>query len=188
MVVKTKIAKKRGRPFGTGPKLEGISQSEFARRDGCSVSYVSQSIRAHKLSCYLDGSLDPNLVGTGWRRENEKKLERKRAAEMGQEPLPSGLDIEGGLLDTKSAEQVQATYKALKEKRLHDQAIGLVVMVEDTVKEVATAFAKVRTKMLAIAPEHAAQIALLNTPALVKEYLERQITRALEALVEDDDG
>lgn len=186
-----------GRPVGSKNKtakpdksrsLQGITQSEFARRDGCSPSYVQRAVNTKILPTFIDGSLDPNLVGTGWRSENQKKIERKRAMENGPESMPSGLDIEGGLLDTKSAEQIQATYKALKEKRLHDHAIGLVVMVEDSVKEVATAFAKVRTKMLAIAPEHAAQIAILSTPALVKDYLERQITRALEALVEDEDG
>jgi hypothetical protein len=51
--------------------LKGISQREFARRDGCSKTLVRRGLSQGRLIAFDDGSLDPALVGTPWRRGNQ---------------------------------------------------------------------------------------------------------------------
>lgn len=50
----------------------GISIREFARRDGCNDKLVRRAIEKKKLAPLEDGTLDPKLVGTGWRKQNRK--------------------------------------------------------------------------------------------------------------------
>ena len=45
----------------------GISIREFARRDGCDKVVVSRALKRGRLVAFEDGTLDPALVGTGWR-------------------------------------------------------------------------------------------------------------------------
>lgn len=163
-------------------KRKGITQVEFAKLDGCSQQAVYQAISSGALETYEDGSLDPALVGTGWRATNRKKIEK--ANEPQGESNITGLEIDGGLMKLAQAEQVQKTYDALKRKRLHDQEIGTVVLVDDTVKAVAEAYAVVRTKLLAIPSEHAPRLHLLKTVPEVQDYLLKIITRALEELAD----
>ena len=48
--------------------MHGISRREFAKRDGCSESLVRRGIKQGRLSAFPDGSIDPALAGTPWRR------------------------------------------------------------------------------------------------------------------------
>lgn len=48
----------------------GLSIREFARRDGCDDKLVRRAIEKGKLKQSADGTLDADLVGTGWRRTN----------------------------------------------------------------------------------------------------------------------
>ena len=48
----------------------GISIREFAKRDGCNDKLVRRAISAGHLKSLADGSLDPELVGSGWRKSN----------------------------------------------------------------------------------------------------------------------
>ncbi|WP_086062237.1 hypothetical protein [Muricoccus roseus] len=54
----------------SAPTVRGISKREFARREGCDDKLVRKAIEAGKLKPFGDGSLDPALVGTGWRHGN----------------------------------------------------------------------------------------------------------------------
>lgn len=51
-------------------RKRGLSIREFARLDNCSHPLVIRGIRRGALAAYADGSLDPRLVGTEWRRGN----------------------------------------------------------------------------------------------------------------------
>lgn len=46
---------------------KGVSIREFARREECSDTLVRRAIKAGRLQAFDDGTLDPDLVGTGWR-------------------------------------------------------------------------------------------------------------------------
>lgn len=48
----------------------GISIRKFAEREGVSDTAVRKAIKHGKLKAYADGTLDPSLVGTAWRKAN----------------------------------------------------------------------------------------------------------------------
>lgn len=49
-------------------RREGISITAFARKDGCDEKLVRRGIEQGKLIAYDDGSLNPVLAGTPWRK------------------------------------------------------------------------------------------------------------------------
>jgi hypothetical protein len=49
-------------------KRVGVSLREFARRDACSEGLVRRAIAEGRLSALADGSIDPALAGTKWRK------------------------------------------------------------------------------------------------------------------------
>ena len=59
----------------SAPPITGISIREFARREGCSDKLVRNALFAAKLKALPDGTLDPGLVGTGWRHGNRHRAE-----------------------------------------------------------------------------------------------------------------
>lgn len=50
--------------------MRGLSPNEFAKRDGCSRTLVRRGVTQGKLIAYDDGSIDPSLAGTPWRKGN----------------------------------------------------------------------------------------------------------------------
>lgn len=48
----------------------GISIREFARREGCSDTLVRRAVKQRRLAALEDGSIDPALVGSAWRKRN----------------------------------------------------------------------------------------------------------------------
>jgi hypothetical protein len=52
--------------------VTGIGIREFARRDGCDDKLVRRAIQAGRLIALADGTLDPMLVSTGWRKTNRQ--------------------------------------------------------------------------------------------------------------------
>ncbi|MFC7611748.1 hypothetical protein [Teichococcus aestuarii] len=54
----------------SAPLSAGISIREFARREGCNDKLVRRAINGGFLGTLPDGSLDPALVGSGWRKAN----------------------------------------------------------------------------------------------------------------------
>lgn len=52
--------------------MAGISIREFGRRDGCDDKLVRRAIKSGRLVALSDGTIDPALVGTGWRKTNRR--------------------------------------------------------------------------------------------------------------------
>lgn len=73
---------------------QGISLREFARRDGCSDTLVRKAIKGGYLRPFGDGSLDPALVGTGWRRGNK---DANHKCEPIANPAPVNREVQEGL-------------------------------------------------------------------------------------------
>ncbi len=48
----------------------GVSMRAFARLDGCDEKLVRRAIEERRLAPFPDGSLDPALAGTPWRKSN----------------------------------------------------------------------------------------------------------------------
>ncbi|MBP0492865.1 hypothetical protein [Roseomonas indoligenes] len=64
----------------------GISIREFARREGCDDKLVRRAVQGGKLQAFRDGTLNPALVGSGWRKSN------RHPAPGADTPADSGAD------------------------------------------------------------------------------------------------
>ena len=80
----------------------GISIREFARRDGCDDKLVRRAIGQGKLQALPDGSLDPALIGTGWRKTNRRadaSADSARTVEQVSAAVSAPLDVSAESLD-----------------------------------------------------------------------------------------
>ncbi len=59
----------------------GISRREFARREGVTDKIIRRAIDDGHLQTLSDGTLDPALVGTGWRKANRRSAEAADSAD-----------------------------------------------------------------------------------------------------------
>ena len=48
--------------------MQGISKREFAKRDGCDEARVRRGVARGELETLRDGSINPKLAGTPWRK------------------------------------------------------------------------------------------------------------------------
>ncbi len=177
----------------------GISAREFARRSDCDEKQVRRAVASGKLRLQADGSLDPALVGTGWRRPTKatrrsadkvKNIADKFADTLASESpavVAARIVTEAtALLPLNEAIQMKENYNALLKQLEYDKESGLVVMADAVLKEVGEEYAKVRTRLLAIPSEQAPRIHRLKTVAEVQSVLQDIITEALEELTMDE--
>ena len=67
--------------------MQGISLREFGKRDGCSDGTVRNGVKNGDLIAFDDGSIDPALVGTPWRRRKPTR----NAAQVPHDEAPDGV-------------------------------------------------------------------------------------------------
>ncbi|MGZ3272388.1 MAG: hypothetical protein ACXU82_03900 [Caulobacteraceae bacterium] len=116
--------------------LMGISIRAFAREEGCDDKLVRRAISAGHLKTFPDGSLDPGLVGSGWRPRSSSAAKAAdtradRAGNVRTRPAAAAtpltepeLDLSddaqvakllsGGNADLATAERVKANALALR--------------------------------------------------------------------------
>lgn len=115
----------------------GISIREFARREGCDDKLVRRALKEGKLKAFEDGSLDPDLVKTGWRRTNRRadmsadtaadsrSADRPRTARKLSAPAAAAEGLATAVEEGDSAEtarQLQSFIDALLSGSIPDQA------------------------------------------------------------------
>lgn len=170
----------------------GISIREFARRDGCDDKLVRRAIKQGRLTPLDDGTLDPTLVGTGWRRTNRLSADNARTDGEVAARAKAALEMVTApgveLLSQAAAERLKENYLALLRQLEYDQKSGAVVPVEEVSKAVGEEYARVRTRLLAIPAEQAPRLHRLKTAAEVQDALREIITEVLEELSGDGDG
>lgn len=88
----------------------------------------------------------------------------------------------GAEMSLEEARRVKENYLALLNQLEYDKESAKVVLVEDSARIVADAFARVRTRLLAIAPERAPVIAMLRTVAEVQDAIAEAVDEALTEL------
>lgn len=179
---------------------EGISIREFGRREGCSDTLVRKALKSGHLKAFDDGTLDPSLVGTGWRKGNRSAANESANGSRGSRPanpvaaMPDETPAEaaerivtagGATMDMAEAERVKENYLALLRQLEYDQKSGAVVPVADVAKAVADEYAKVRTRLLAIPAEQSPRLHRCKTVVEVQTALRSIITEALEELTSD---
>jgi len=186
----------------------GISIREFARREDCDDKLVRRGIQQGRLVTLPDGTIDPALVGSSWRKTNRRRPPvanaEVRAAEMAAQPGPElpqleamdaataavvkSLVAESPLLSILDAERLKENYLARLRQLEYDQKSGRVVLVEDVTAAVGKKFADVRSKLDAIPAKVAPKLSRLKTPAQIQDALREEITWALEELTVGDAG
>ncbi|MFM0136846.1 hypothetical protein [Caballeronia grimmiae] len=87
--------------------------------------------------------------------------------------------------DLGEAIRIKENYNALLKQLEYDKESGLVVMVSDVAKLVGQEYAKVRTRLLAIPSNFAAQVHRCKTVSEVNDVLEHAVVEALEELTRD---
>lgn len=169
---------------------QGISISEFARRDGCDRKVVYRAIERGTLIPFADKTLPPELVGTGWRQGNRDL----RPGETPQEAATRLMGVPGEAVDMGDpstwsrsySEQVKEAYLALLRKMEFDHRSGRLVHVETVAAQVATEYSRVRSRLLAIPTTIAPRLAGIDRPTEIADLIQAEIVGALEALTMDD--
>ena len=111
----------------------GISIREFARRDGCSDMLVRKAIKRGRLHALADGTLDPQLVGSGWRKANRRGQPKVPPAPADLEEIADqAVRIEGRAPYTLvEAERIKANYLALLRQLQYDRESGAVAPIDE---------------------------------------------------------
>lgn len=92
---------------------QGVSIREFARRDGCSHTAVQDGVKRGALKPFEDGSLDPQLVGTGWRAGNYKLVRGGKPRTVKRQPAterqPAAGEVAASEVDAAPIDDLVAT-------------------------------------------------------------------------------
>lgn len=184
------------------PVAQGISVREFARRDGCSHTLVSRAVKAGHLVAFADGSLDPDLVGTGWRKENRDRGNKAAALETVATPLTATGETPaqaaerivaagGADMDLAEAERLKENYLALLRQLEYETKAGRLVDAEEYERRAFTAARVERDAWLnwpqRVAAEMAAELSLdavtlaVTLERYVRHHLDDLARRTLEA-------
>lgn len=176
---------------------EGITQAEFARRDGCSPVLVGKAVRRGVLPKLPDGTIDPALVGTGWRPGNRQAIAARTSVSAEEVVgVARGVDWatlraaerrvkEGELLSIPEAEVLKENYLARLRQLEYEQKAGALVPSDMVTKLVGSEYAKVRTRLMAIPSERAPMLHQCKTVPELQDALTSAIIEALEELAAD---
>lgn len=174
---------------------EGITKSEFARRDGCSPVLVGKAVRRGHLPLLPDGKIDAALVGTGWRQGNRhtdarpppspEEVARSRGVDMGTIQAAQKLMEEGGVLSIPDAERMKENYLARLRQLEYEQKAGALVPADMVTKLVGAEYAKVRTRLMAIPSERSPALHRCATILELQDALMGAIVEALQELSAD---
>ena len=156
----------------------GISLREFARRDGCSDMAVRKAIKEGHLHKLSDGSLDPDLVGTGWRASNRRATSDGTIEQLAERAIDEAVEIPA-IADSEAKKEF---YLAELRRLEYDQKSGLVAPVSEQIAIVSAAFARVRQRLLAFPAETAPALHRCKTPAEVEAEMRRRVVEVLEEL------
>jgi hypothetical protein len=170
--------------------MKGISLREFARRDGCNEKLVRKARDSGHLRGFDDGSIDPSLVGTGWRAGNrghaDKAAEIVRKDETPEDAADRIVNDEGRAPHSLAeAERIKENYLAMLRQLEYDQKSGAVVAVDDVAQAVAGEYAVVRNRLLSIPAEVAPRVAILKSAEEVQVFLAKEVAKVLDELAAD---
>jgi len=189
---------------------EGISIREFARREACNDKLVRRAIQGGFLTAFSDGSLDQALVGSAWRKSNREAADkaadqvrtvRTEPADIALEPQshggalkraqrpPAEVDpedlAEGETPSLAHSQRVKEHYLAQQRRLEYERLAGELVPVAEVAQLVGDEYARVRTRLLALAAEQSPRLHRLKTVAEVQDVLMGLVVEALEELTGD---
>lgn len=168
----------------------GLSIRAFAREDGCSEGLVRKALKSGRLPALPDGTVDPALAGSGWRKANRRGSPQPAPGE-GEPPAPPDLEaladrivtVEGRAPYTLvEAERIKANYLAMLRQLQYDRESGLVAPVDEIAAAVAAEYGLVRNHMMGLPAKLAPQLAFLRDAEEIRALLESEITTILREL------
>lgn len=170
--------------------MTGISLREFARRDGCAVSFVSKAVKEGRLHKLPDGKLDEALVGSGWRATNRRAARATGApvapAEMAHATPAERAEmavLEAAVIPPIADSEAKKEFFLAKLRELeYDMKAGLVSPNAEQIAAVVALLSQVRTRLLAIPSEGAPAVNRCKTVAQTEAEMRRCIVDALADL------
>ncbi|MEG3347582.1 hypothetical protein [Novacetimonas sp. GS1] len=181
-------------------KKSSISQSEAARRAGVSRAAIQKHLASGRI--VSDGSRVDITSFEEWlaeRTDLQPEVQPGLQVADGVAPInelrpdlipdDARQQIEAGMApySTKEAIRIEKNYAALSRKLDYDLKAGTVVESAKVVETVGEEYARVRTKLLAMAAEKAPSLHRCKTVAEVQDRLTTLVTRVLEELTADGD-
>jgi hypothetical protein len=105
--------------------MDGLTQAEFARRDGCTTGTVSKGVREGRLQLLPEGGIDPALVGTNWRYRS--KDQRGKSGRPKQKAVSTGVQHRGDAyaLELFKKEQALTSLRQLELAQKGGAAVSL---------------------------------------------------------------
>ena len=181
--------------------MTGLSIREFARRDGCNDKVVRNALKSGHLSAFEDGTIDPTLVGTGWRAHNRRRADIVPA----QADKSASTDVWGDMstpIDAEAARLVrtrenmslaeaerrkEVALASLRELELAREE-GKLVPIEDAVAEQARDHLIVRNLLLSFGSKMAPTLAPLKDAEAIKSAIDDEVAKMFASLGEDSDA
>ena len=176
--------------MSTKAALDGLSFRQFARAEGCSEALVRRRVRAGYLPTLPNGRISEAYVGTAWRASaapGAKPAVRRREDESLEEAAERIVFREGRVFETEAeAKRHKESYLALLRELEYDRESGLVVEVDESLRQLAKELSAVRTRLLAIPNKVASRLLHLTHPEVARAIVEREVVDALRELTADD--
>ena len=174
--------------------MKGISIREFARRDKCNERLVRRAIENGHLTALKDGSLDPKLVGSGWRKRNRDRADKAKAADKSA-PEDAAVAALAEKLVRSREHMTRAEAERRKEVALASlrelelaRELGKVVSIEDAVAERSRDHLVTKNLLLSQGSRLAPTVMLLKSTEEVKAAIDADVANIFAALREDRDA
>jgi hypothetical protein len=143
------------------------------------------------LHALAGGTIDPALVGSGWRKTNRRKAQEPRKGPDEDPPAPADLEqladqvvnVEGRApYSLIEAERIKANYLALLRQLQYDRESGAVVAVDEVAAAVAAEYLVVRNNLLGLPTRLAPRLVLIRDAEQLRAILQAEISKLLEDL------
>lgn len=176
---------------------QGLTPTEFARRDGCSEKLVRRKVKSGHLPTLESGRISEQYLGTAWRASagpDAPPVSSVRVSGLGvrrkdETPEAAAERIvfrEGRVFDTEAeAKRHKESFLALLRELEYDKEVGAVVEIAESIRQIGVEYAAVRSRLLAIPSKVAPRAALLSSPDEVRALIEVEIVEALKELTLD---
>jgi hypothetical protein len=173
--------------------LKGISIRRFAKLDGCDERLVRRAIENGHLTAFKDGSLDPKLARSGWRKRNRDRADKAKPA---GKSAPDDADV--AALAEKLVRSCEHMTKAEAERRKEvalaslrelelARELGSVVVIDDAVAERARDHLVTKNLLSSQGSRLAPTVMLLKSAEEVKAAIDADVANIFAALREDRD-
>jgi hypothetical protein len=155
--------------------MTGISQREFAKRERCSPKLVRNRLQRGYLIANPDGTINPDLVGSGWRKANADRIATAKAVVARAPAIPSKAESEA---------RKEHFLSALKELE-YDALLKRYLPADEVKKVCGKAITAARAKLLALPHRVAARLVGVKTAAEIQRILYNEVCDVLHDMASD---